>query len=249
MKLLILAAGYATRLYPLTLNQPKPLLKIAGKPMIEHVLARTLPAGGIDEVYVVTNNKFAGHFAEWAAGYDAPEGLKITVINDQTMSDEDKLGAIGDAELVIREQAVDDDLMVVAGDNLFSEDLVGFGETCREKQTPVLGLFDVGSTEAAKPYSAVEVDENGRLLDFVEKPENPKTSLIGIACYFYPRAFVPKIAEYVQAGNNADQPGRLIQWLYPRTPVHTWVVPGEWYDIGSAETLKEADEVFSRRGV
>ena len=245
MKLLILAAGYATRLYPLTINQPKPLLKVAGKPMLEHVLDRVLPAGGIDEIFIVTNDKFAGHFEEWAQGYSAPEGIDVTVINDETTNDENKLGAIGDTHLVIQKCGVDDDLMVVAGDNLFSEDLVGFGETCREKQAPVLGLYDVGTPEAAKPYASVELAEDGRLIDFVEKPENPKTSLIGIALYFYPRAFVPKVAEYVEAGNNADQPGRLIQWLYPQTPVYTWTAPGMWYDIGSKETLEAADKAFS----
>jgi len=247
MKLLVLAAGYATRLYPLTLNQPKPLLKIAGKPMIEHVLDRVLPVGGIDEVYVVTNNKFAPHFEEWAGSYAAADGVKVTVINDESTNDENKLGAIGDTHLVIQKQEVDDDLIVVAGDNLFSEDLTGFGETCREKGTPILGLYDVGSTDAAKPYSAVELAEDGRLIDFVEKPENPKTSLIGIALYFYPKDFVAKVGEYVAAGNNPDQPGRLIQWLYPQTPVHTWTVPGDWFDIGSKETLDEADKVFSAR--
>ena len=245
MKLLILAAGYATRLYPLTINQPKPLLKVAGKPMLEHVLDRVLPAGGIDEILIVTNDKFAGHFEEWAQGYSAPEGIDVTVINDETTNDENKLGAIGDTHLVIQKCGVDDDLMVVAGDNLFSEDLIGFGETCREKQAPVLGLYDVGTPEAAKPYASVELAEDGRLIDFVEKPENPKTSLIGIALYFYPRAFVPKVAEYVEAGNNADQPGRLIQWLYPQTPVYTWTAPGMWYDIGSKETLEAADKAFS----
>ena len=246
MKLLILAAGYATRLYPLTLNQPKPLLNVAGRPMLEHVLDRVLPAGGIDGIFVVTNNKFAGHFEEWAKGYGAPEGVSVTVVNDETTNDENKLGAIGDTDLVIQNCGIDDDLMVVAGDNLFSEDLVGFGETCREKQTPVLGLYDVGTPDAAKPYSAVELDDDGRLIDFVEKPENPKTSLIGIALYFYPRAFVSKVRDYIEAGNNPDQPGRLIQWLYPQTPVYTWTTPGMWYDIGSKETLEAADEAFSK---
>lgn len=246
MKLIILAAGYATRLYPLTLNRPKPLLQVAGRPMIEHVIQRVFPVGGIDQINIVTNAKFAGHFEEWAAGYEAPAGCDIAVINDETTDDTNKLGAIGDARLAIQKQAIDDDLIIVAGDNLFSEDLGGFGEYCRESQTPVLGLFDVGSLEETKKYSSVETDNQGRITNFVEKPEDPKTSLIGIALYYYPKNFVPKIEEYIQAGNNPDQPGRLIQWLYPQTPVHTWTVPGSWYDIGSKETLEEADRVFSQ---
>ncbi|MFT4586507.1 MAG: glucose-1-phosphate thymidylyltransferase [Limisphaerales bacterium] len=246
MKLIILAAGYATRLYPRTLNCPKPLLEIAGRPMIEHVIERVFPSGGIDQINVVTNNKFAGHFKKWAAGFTAPAGCEIIVINDQTTDDTNKLGAIGDAHLVIQKQAIEDDLLIVAGDNLFSEDLVGFGEFCREKDTPVLGLFDVGSLEETKKYSEVQLDEAGCIANFVEKPKNPKTSLIGIALYYYPKAFVPRIEEYIQAGHNPDQPGRLIQWLYPQTPVHTWTVPGSWYDIGSEKTLEQADREFSQ---
>ena len=151
MKVIILAAGYATRLYPLTLTQPKPLLPVAGRPMIEHVLDNLAPIGGIDRVYVVTNAKFAGHFQQWSEQY-RPAGAKwnLTVVNDGTTSDENKLGAIGDVHRVLTTQDVDDDLIVVAGDNLFSEKLGGFGKFCREKNTPVLALYDVGDWSKSK---------------------------------------------------------------------------------------------------
>src|SRR5690606_23279041 len=139
MKVIILAAGYATRLYPLTLTQPKPLLPVAGKPMIEYVLDNIAPIGGIDRVYVVTNAKFAGHFQKWADDYrSAKSQLEFTIVNDQSTDDSNKLGAIGDLHLVITQENVDDDLIVVAGDNLFSQSLEGFGATCREKNAPVL---------------------------------------------------------------------------------------------------------------
>src|SRR4029079_18293851 len=146
MKVLILAAGYATRLYPLTQNQPKPLLLVAGKPMIEHVLDNIEPMGGIDRVYVVTNEKFAGHFQKWSDNYRATKAkINFTVVNDGSTDDSNKLGAIGDIHFVLTTQDVDDDLIVVAGDNLFSEKLEGFGQYCREKQAPVLAVYDVGN--------------------------------------------------------------------------------------------------------
>jgi glucose-1-phosphate thymidylyltransferase len=141
---------------------------------------------------------------------------------------------------------VNDDLIVVAGDNLFSESLAAFGQFCREKNAPVLGVYDVGSLEQAKKYGVVTLDGTGRVSSFVEKPEKPASTLIGIALYFYPRATLPLIDQYVAEGNNPDQPGRLIQWLYPRLPVYTWQVPGLWYDIGSKETLEEANRIFAR---
>jgi glucose-1-phosphate thymidylyltransferase len=240
MKTIVLAAGYATRLYPLTLNQPKPLLPIGGRPMLDRVL-ESLAGVGADRTYVVTNAKFAPHFREWAAG--RPD---VSVLDDGTTSDGDKLGAIGDIAFVLEQEALDDDLVVVAGDNLFSEDLSGFGEACREQNAPVLALYDVGDLTQMSKYNAIEIDGDGRITHFEEKPEHATSTLTGIALYFYPRHVLPLIAEYIAEGNNPDQPGRLIQWLYPRVAVYTWRVPGTWYDIGSAETLREADEVFSR---
>src|SRR3712207_3415676 len=149
MKLIILAAGYATRLYPLTLNQPKPLLAVAGKPMIEHVLDNLAPVKEIDHAYVVTNAKFAGHFQRWADGYGARNaGVSFTIINDGSTDDSNKLGAIGDLNLVLNEARVEDDVIVVAGDNLFSESLGEFGRFVRERDAPVLAVYDVGDLEA-----------------------------------------------------------------------------------------------------
>lgn len=246
MKVLILAAGYATRLYPLTLTQPKPLLPVDGKPMIEYVLDNIAPMGKIDRVYVVTNAKFAGHFQKWADEYRATKSqLDFTIVNDQSTDDSNKLGAIGDLHLVITKEKVDDDLIVVAGDNLFSQSLEEFGAFCREKKAPVLGVFDVGDLEQVKKYSSIELATDGRITAFQEKPQNPKSSLIGIALYYYPRHVLPLIKQYMAEGNNPDQPGRLVQWLYPRTPVYTWTVPGLWFDIGSKETLEEANRIFA----
>lgn len=248
MKVIILAAGYATRLYPLTLTTPKPLLPVAGKPMVEYVLDNLAPISGIDRIFVVTNAKFATHFQKWSDEYRATKSkLNFTIVNDGSTDDSNKLGAIGDINYVLKSQNVDDDLIVVAGDNLFSEKLDGFGKVCAEKKGPVLALYDVGDLEQIKKYNSISTDAAGRITFFEEKPKNPTSTLTGIALYYYPKSTIPLIRQYIAEGNNPDQPGRLVQWLYPRMPFYTWTVPGLWYDIGSKETLEEANKIFGKR--
>jgi glucose-1-phosphate thymidylyltransferase len=247
MKVIVLAAGYATRLYPLTLTQPKPLLPVAGQPMIDYVLDNLAPIGGLDRIYVVTNARFTGHFQQWATDYRARKSqLDFTIVNDRSTDDSNKLGAIGDIHFVLQNQNVADDIIVVAGDNLFSEKLSDFGRFCREKHAPVLAVYDVGDLEQIKKYNAITLDADGRITFFEEKPPKPTSTLTGIALYHYPNSTLPLIRQYIAEGNNPDQPGRLIQWLYPRLPVYTWKVPGLWYDIGSKETLEEANRIFAR---
>ena len=247
MKLIILGAGYATRLYPLTLNQPKPLLTVVGKPMIEHVLDNLAPIEDIDHVYVVTNAKFVDHFQRWVDSYRANQTrLGFTIVNDNSTDDSNKLGAIGDLYLVMTQERINDDIIVVAGDNLFSHSLTAFGEFCQQKNAPVLAVYDVGSIDEVKKYNAIEVDEGGRITFFEEKPTQPKSTLVGIALYYYPQATLPLIRQYIKEGNNPDQPGRLVQWLYKRVPFYTWRVPGIWYDVGSKETLVEAERIFAK---
>ncbi|MES2571280.1 MAG: nucleotidyltransferase family protein [Verrucomicrobiota bacterium] len=248
MNILILAAGYATRLYPLTENKAKPLLEVAGKPMLEWVIDNLAPIEGIEKVYVVTNSKFAADFQAWADSYHATHPkLSFEIVNDGSSSDADKLGAIGDISLVVsRANLAESDLIVVAGDNLFSQSLEEFGRFCREKNQPVLGVYDVGNLTEAKKYGVIAVNPAGEITSFEEKPAEPKSTQIGIALYYYPAATVASFATYLAAGNNPDQPGRFIQWLYPRTPVQTWTVPGTWFDVGSKETLEEANRIFAR---
>ena len=247
MKVIILAAGYATRLYPLTLTQPKPLLPVAGKPMIDHVLDN-LAMPGIDRVYVVTNNKFAAHFQKWADAYRAAKTkLDFTIVNDGSTDDSNKLGAIGDLHLVLTREKVDDDVIVVAGDNLFNQRLDGFAHFAREKKSPVLAVYDVGNLEEIKKYNSISVAADGHITYFEEKPKSPTSTLTGIALYYYPKTVLPLIHQYIAEKNNPDQPGRLVQWLYPRVPVYTWQVPGLWFDIGSRETLEEANRIFAKK--
>ena len=216
--------------------------------MIEHVIDNLAPIDGIDGICVVTNEKFAGHFQKWADHYRATKAkLNFTIINDHSTDDTNKLGAIGDLHLVLTREKIDDDVIVVAGDNLFNVSLAEFGKVCRAKNAPVLAVYDVGNLEEIKKYNAITMDGDGRITFFEEKPQQPQSTLTGIALYYYPRAVLPLIKQYVTEGNNPDQPGRLVQWLYPRIPFYTWRVPGLWFDIGSKETLEEANRIFARK--
>jgi len=169
------------------------------------------------------------------------------VVDDGTESDETKLGAIGDLDLVIRARGLDDDLLVAAGDSIFEgARLEEFGQLGLEKQAPVEAVYDVGDLEAVKRYSVITADDDGRVVAFEEKPDEPQSTLAGIALYFYPRSTLPLIGRYLAEGNNPDQPGRLVEWMHTRTPVYVWPVPGRWYDIGSPETLEQADRELTR---
>ena len=247
MNVLILAAGYATRLYPLTEKKAKPLLEVAGKPMIEWVLDNLAPIPDIETVYVVTNDKFAQDFQAWADGYGkAQPKIKFKIVNDGSRSDADKLGAIGDIRLVIdREELAREPLIVVAGDNLFSEPLADFAAKARGSAA-TLAIYDVGDLEAMKKYSAIKIDKEGLITHFEEKPEKPETTLTGIALYYFSPETLELFTTYIAAGNNPDQPGRFIQWLYTRRPVQTYQIKGTWYDIGSKETLEEANQIFAK---
>lgn len=247
MNILILAAGYATRLYPLTLTKAKPLLEVAGKPMIEWVIDNLAPIPGIDRVYVVTNNKFAADFQAWADGYKKRQPrLDFKIVNDGSRDDTDKLGAIGDIHFVVQHEGIaDQDLIVVAGDNLFSESLEDFAAYAKEYPATI-ATYDVGDLEAIKKYNNIQTDGSGRITHFEEKPAEPTTTLTGIALYYYSAATVKLFDQYIAEGNNADQPGRFIQWLYPRETVQTREIAGTWFDIGSKETLEEANAVFAK---
>lgn len=247
MNVLILAAGYATRLYPLTLNKAKPLLEIAGKPMIERIIEQLSSASGLGTIYIVTNAKFAAQFEEWAGRLQKEStNLRIKVINDGSTSDDDKLGAIGDINLVITKAGLaSDDLLVIAGDNLFTDPLDGFVRYARDKEA-VVAVFDVGSREAMKKYASVTLDDAGVITRFQEKPKNPESTLAALALYYYSRRVLPFIQKYISEGNNPDQPGRFLEWLYTRKPVNTFQIKGQWLDIGSKETLEEADRLFRK---
>jgi glucose-1-phosphate thymidylyltransferase len=236
MKALILAAGYATRLRPLTESIPKQLLPVGGRPMVDWILDR-ISETSADEVHLVTNARFAADFARWA------DGKGVYVHDDGTTSNEDRLGAIGDIQFV----GLDDDLLVVAGDNLFDYSLAAYEAYWRGTGGSCVAVLDVGDPELAKKYGIVDVDEDDRVVGFVEKPEDPPTTLCATATYFYDREHIRLISTYLADGNPSDQPGNFIAWLHTRVPVYAYRFEGEWYDIGDRDQLLEADNRMRRR--
>lgn len=246
MNALILAAGYATRLYPLTLNKAKPLLPVGGKPIIEWLADHLVELDDLETIFIVTNAKFAKDFQAWADDYQRRHPkAQFKIINDGSTDDANKLGAIGDINLVLaRENLMVSDLLVLAGDNLFSEPLEGFVRFARNTEATV-ALYDVGDVEAMKKYACVTTDASGVITAFEEKPPKPTTTLAAIALYYYSRGLLPLFVTYLASGNNPDQPGRFLQWLYLRKPVKTFEIKGQWLDIGSKETLETADKMFS----
>jgi glucose-1-phosphate thymidylyltransferase len=241
VKALVLAAGYATRLRPLTDEVAKPLLPLAGRPMLDYLYEKIAAVDEIDELHVVTNSRFAGDFGTWAQRGDRP--LPIVVHDDGTTSNEDRLGAVGDIGFVLdRAQLEDEDLLVVAGDNLFEFDLRDFVAFWRSKgDGSAIGVHDVGDLELARRYAVGELDEDERVTFLVEKAENPPSTLAAIAVYLYRAEHAALVERYLAEGNSPDQPGRFAVWLYPRVPVYGYRFPGEWMDIGNREQLLDAD--------
>ncbi len=241
MKALILAAGYATRLSPLTDSIPKMLLPLAERPMLEYLLDRIREVDEIDEIHLVTNARFAPVFDDWA-----PDD--VTVHDDGTTSNEDRIGAIGDLAFAIdRGGLAGDDLFVVAGDNLIGYSLQDFVEAWREKGGSAIALHEVSDRDLLRNYGVVELDETDRVVGFEEKPAEPRSNLAATAAYLYRSADLELLPRYLEEGNPPDAPGNFVAWLYEQAPVHGYRVRGEWHDIGDLGQLLEADNLLRER--
>lgn len=247
MKAIILGAGYATRLYPLTLNTPKPLIKVGERPIIEY-LFDSFDGSDIKDIYIVTNDKFYQHFENWHKEIVKKYPKKnIKIINDGTREEGVKLGAIGDINFVLEKEKIDDDVLIVAGDNLFSEPFIDFIKKAIKSEDPIIGSYDMKDKEKVKKLSIISIDKENKVIHFEEKPQNPDSTLIGIALYFYPKKTLEFIKKYIKDGNNPDQPGRLIEWLYKKVSIISWNVPGIWFDVGTHESLKDAEDFLKTK--
>jgi glucose-1-phosphate thymidylyltransferase len=238
MKGVILAAGYATRLRPLTDDVPKHLLPVGGRPMLDWVLDRIREVPEVDTVHLVTNSRFTPAFTRWA------EPHAVTVHDDGTTSNEDRLGAVGDLRLVIEAAGLqDEELLVLAGDNLFELSLPRFVEWWRSKPQPAgaVPLHDVGDLELASQYGIAEVDGADRIVRFVEKPDDPPSTLASTLIYLLPPEHVSLVSTYLEEGQSPDNAGSFLGWLAQREPVYGYGFDGAWYDIGDHEQLLEAD--------
>jgi len=242
---ILLCAGYAVRLYPLTKDQPKPLLPIAGRPLLEYILDQVKAVKEVTKVFVVTNHRFAGHFERWAKSVTAP--WPLIVVDDQTTSNEHRLGAIGDLCYVLKTQKIgEDDLLVVAGDNLFDFDLCRFVELAKEKAPhAVIATFDVGSKELAAQYGLVKMAKDGKVFEFFEKPKHPPTTLASCGIYWLPRQTTVLLDRYLSSGHNADQPGHYMKWLAQEDSLFAVSLKGRWYDIGDLTSYQKANAQFT----
>ncbi len=244
MKAIILAAGYATRLYPLTLHAPKALLPIGGQPIIDHIVEKMNAVAELDAIYVVSNDKFAGQFADWAK--TAKSRVPITVLNDGTTDDSNKRGAIGDISFVIEKMQIADDLMVVAGDNFFTYSLKEYVDFFHKKRRDCVCVKVWEDEAALSQFGIALLDENGRVLDIEEKPEKPKSNTVVFAAYLYQRETVPLFAAYLAEGNQPDAPGNFPAWLYRRREVYAYTFAGECYDIGTPESYREVCALYDK---
>ncbi len=247
MKALILAAGYGTRLYPLTLNQPKPLLDLNQRTIIDFLLDKIQDDPELSEILVVTNDKFTGHFVSWAEkkkGLDRP----IKVINDKTTSNEDRLGSVGDIDYAIRQESINEDILVLGGDNLFDYDLEGYLRFAREKAPHVtIGLYDIKDKDKARPFGVAALDKECRITSFDEKPERPKSALIAMCLYYFPGDTLPMVGEYLARSQKKDKAGDYIRWISGREPVFGFQFEGHWFDIGSKDSYQQAQEHFRKQ--
>lgn len=242
MKAVILVAGYATRLYPLTKDTPKPLLSVGGKPIIDYIVEQINRIDAVDEIFVVSNHKFASHFNKWA---ESKNNIKnITVLDDGTSTEETRRGAIGDIFYTITEKGIDDDMVIIAGDNLFTYDLKENYDYFVSKGDDCVCVKQFDDPEMIKQLGVVLLDEDNKIIDFEEKPENPKSNKASFATYFYKKETVPLFKTYLEEGNKPDAPGNFLAWLYKRKPVYAYVMNGECYDIGTHKALREVREIF-----
>lgn len=241
MKSIILAAGYATRLYPLTKDKPKPLLDVKDKPIIEHIINKIDQIDIIDEIFIVTNNKFFTNFLEWASDFESK--TKITIVNDRTKSNNDRLGSLGDIKYVVENMDVTEDILVIAGDNLFEFSLKEIVNLYKGKNLPVVALYDVKDIELAKLYGVVSIDKENKITHFQEKPENPESTLASTGIYIYPEDAVKKLIEFVNT-HDADKAGDFLEWLHEKEDIYCYVTDKNWFDIGSLDQLEKARDKF-----
>lgn len=240
MKCVVLAAGYATRLYPLTENFPKSLLKVRGKTILDWLLEDIDKAGLADQYVVITNHKFARHFREWADDHTLP----VTVADDGTQSNETRLGAVRDIQFAIEKLKLRDDLLVIAGDNLLDFSLQGFLAYFQEKKSTIIMRYWEENEAKLRKAGVAVVDENDRILDMKEKPAEPRSHWCIPPFYLYRAADVPLVKAGIDAGCGVDAPGSLIEWLSKRTVVHAYEMPGRRYDIGDLESYKTVQETY-----
>ena len=240
MKCLILAAGYATRLYPLTENFPKPLLTVGNKTILDWLVDDIDTLGLVDEYVVISNHKYAHHFTDWAQ----KKTQKITVVDDGSISNETRLGAVKDIQFAIDALNLDDEMLVIAGDNVLDFSLTKFIRYAKEKNTSCIMRYYEANEQKLTKCGVVEIDETDRILSMEEKPAQPKSNWCCPPFYFYTRADAKLVQKGIDSGCGTDAPGSYIAWLCGQTTVHAMEMPGKRYDIGNLESYEKVQKEY-----
>lgn len=239
MKCLILAAGYATRLYPLTENFPKPLLPVGEKTILDWLLDDIDGSHLVDSYAVISNHKFAPHFEKWARTRS-----NVQVVDDGTETNETRLGAVRDMEFAIRQLQLDDDLLVIAGDNVLDFSLQRFLQYAHKKGTSCIMRYYEPSMEKLHKCGVVTTAEDDRVLRMAEKPAEPETHWCCPPFYIYTRADARMIGRAIDEGCGTDAPGSLVAWLCQRSPVYAMEMPGQRFDIGNLQSYEQVKSMY-----
>lgn len=239
MKVIIPAAGYATRMWPLTKNKPKTLLEISNKPILEHILEKVDKIDDAKEVFIVTNNRFYTEFRNWLDKYKTKTRLKIKLINDHTENNHDRLGTIGDIHLVIEKENIDEDLLIINSDNLFSFSLEEMNNHFKAINKSVIALYDVNDFKIASKMGNPLTSKEGKIIFFQEKAKNPLSTLSSIGIYMFKKNVIPLIKDYIRKSLSHDKSGDFIEWIYTKDNIYSYKFDnknGYWHDIGDLET-------------
>lgn len=245
MKCILLCAGYATRLFPLTENFPKALLKVGDEAILDYILDEVNTINEVDSIYLVTNAKYTPHFETWANEKNNVKPIKV--INDGTTTNDTRLGAIGDIIFTIKSENVDDDLLIIAGDNLFTFKLKDFVDFYNFKKAPVVTVREEEDKNLLKRVGVAQIDSENKIYGFEEKPSEPKSDYAVYAEYIYPKSVLKEFKKYIEQGNSNDAPGNFVAYLYKQLPTYAYIFNGECYDVGTHESLALVNELYSNK--
>ncbi|HBU07766.1 MAG TPA: nucleoside-diphosphate-sugar pyrophosphorylase [Candidatus Omnitrophica bacterium] len=245
MKALILAAGYGTRLYPLTKKYPKPLLPVGGRPILDYIAGKLTRVKALKEIIVITNARFYPNFLKWAEKFKT--GPSIKILNDGTRNENERLGAVGDISFALDREAINEDVIIFGGDNLFEESLDGFIKfSLSKKPRASIGVYDIKKKSLAVKYGVVKLDKKNKIVNFTEKPPRPMSSLVATCLYYIPKEKLKYFAEYREScQGGCDASGSFIGWLSRNDEVYSFVFKKQWYDIGDLKVYREADKAFA----
>lgn len=249
MTAVVLAAGYATRLQQYALNDPKTLLPIAGGSILSHLMEKITQCPDIERTIIVSNERFLPRFQEWRSTWSArglpPEKRSLEIVSDGSMSNDQRLGSLGDLWLAIEKKHLVDDLLVVCSDKMFEFSLAKFVAFFKKKQVTVNACFDAGDVERIRnKHGCAVLDDQKRIVLFQEKPFEPQSTIESVAFYVFPRTVIPFVGQYLRTKGNADAPGFFMAWLCRRVPVFAFLFAEACYDIGTPEDYERVQEVY-----